>query len=66
MEKKVYLIYRSSRGVKDVVCVTETEEHARYWIEEAYKVYSDLHYKFNFRAVPFVVDEWYNRMPKAL
>lgn len=66
MEKKVYLIYRSFRGAKDVVCVTETEEHARYWIEEAYKVFSDLDYKFNFSAVPFVVDVWCDRMPKAL
>lgn len=49
-----------------MVCVTETEQQARYWIVEAYKVFSDLDYKFNFRAVPFVIDTWYNRLPEVL
>lgn len=66
MEKKVYVIFKSSKGVKDVVCITETEEHAKYWIQEAYRVYEGCGWTFNFRAYPFVIDEWYNELPKFI
>lgn len=50
MEKKVYLIYKSSRGCKDLVYCTVDKEQA---FNVAYKLQAEFEgakYRFNFRV----------------
>lgn len=53
MKKKVFVVYRSSKGRKDVVCVFDCEDSAKISCAAWTLMDSDLPYKVNYRYVAF-------------
>lgn len=59
MEKKVYVVWRSCKGSKEIAVITDSLTAARAWVRAAYDSHACCEVKFNFRIQPFDADTYY-------